>query len=221
MSTDAQPPRLHATPPPGQGGMGGYFFVRSRRDGAWRTGRLSPARYVTGGAVRVPGSGVVRVEPAVVLTVGRTIHGPGAGAVDVSGALTAIRSALVIRADPDGADEGIGGTSGPGVHAVAVSARSLAFGDVDPGLLGFTVHAAGTLRASGAVAAATGWIDAVAQLADRLATAGEDLPPGSALVVGSLTATLPVTEQTTVTATFARIGALTVHLNPETSGAIA
>jgi hypothetical protein len=107
------------------------------------------------------------VEPAVVLTVGRTIHGPGAGAADVPGALTAIRSALVIRADPDGAGEGIGGTSGPGAHAVAVSARSLAFGDVDPGLLGFTVHAAGALRASGAVAAATGWIDAVAQLICR------------------------------------------------------
>ncbi|MHA4855081.1 hypothetical protein L1080_037095 [Rhodococcus sp. MSC1_016] len=219
LATAYEIQRLRLAPQPDSGGgtgVGGHLVVRSCGDGEWVTGRLNPGRLVASGAVPVPAAGTVTVEPAVALVVGRTLRGPHTGAADVQGVLTQVRGALVVRVDRYGSDSVIDEVSDNlGAHAVAVSARSVALGDLDLGVLGYTVHAAGALQATGAVASAAGWVNATISLLDRLAASGEELRPGSVLVVGSLAPALPVAAAVTVTATFARIGALTAHLSPE------
>lgn len=155
-----------------------------------------------------------RVEPEIVLRLGANLHGPGATVQDVFAATTAVCAGLEII---DSRYQDFRFTL-PDVVADNASASRFVLGptarpaDVDLSLLGCVLEVDGDLVASAAGAAVLGHpAEAVALLANSLAENDQYLRAGWTVLAGALTDAVPVNVGTVITATFGRLGSVTLR----------
>lgn len=154
-----------------------------------------------------------RVEPEIAFVLGEPLEGPGVTIADVLAATRYVCPALDVI---DSRYEGFRFTH---LDAVADNASSAAFalGDdlveppADLSLTGCVLEVDGRVVESAAGAAVVGHpAAAVAFMADRLVESGRRLEAGWVVLSGGLTAPVPLTPGSTVTATFSGLGSVTL-----------
>lgn len=156
-----------------------------------------------------------RVEPEIVLVMGRRLSGPGVSAADVLEAISWVGCGLEII-DSRYADFSF---TAPDVVADNTSEARVVLGPklvrpdgLDLGLIGLLLEVNGDLVATATGAATMGHpAEAVAMLANFLGARGEAIEPGWTIFTGGLTAAVPLEPGTHVTATFGHLGAVTVR----------
>lgn len=175
---------------------------------------------VTSGMVRRSGTRLSlkemihpRVEPEIAFVLGEPLEGPGVTVADVLAATRYVCPALDVI---DSRYEGFRFTH---LDAVADNASSAAFalGDDlvaptgDLALAGCVLEVDGRVVESAAGAAVMGHpAAAVAFMADRLVEVGRRLEAGWVVLSGGLTAPVPLTPGSTVTATLSGLGSVTL-----------
>lgn len=178
----------------------------------WLTDRMSLA---IGEPFEVATLGQPRAEPEIALTMEHDIRGPDATAADVLRAVGSVHAAIEILDSrylgykftlPDViADNTSGGrfVIGPPVLLSAVP---------DMGLIGCVFEQDGTIRATAAGAATMGHpARATAWLVRELASTGRGLSAGDTVLTGGLTAVAPLSQGSTVTAAFDRLGSVRIE----------
>lgn len=156
-----------------------------------------------------------RVEPEVVLVMGKRLAGPGVSAADVIDATAWVGCGLEII-DSRYADFSF---TAPDVVADNTSEAKVVLGPklvrpdgLDLGLIGLLLEVDGELVATATGAATMGHpAEAVAMLANFLGTRGEAIEAGWTIFTGGLTAAVALQPGTHITATFGHLGAVTVR----------
>jgi 2-oxo-3-hexenedioate decarboxylase len=156
-----------------------------------------------------------RAEPEIVFFLGTELRGPGVSSLDVLMATRAVCCGLEII-DSRYADFSF---SAADVVADNTSAarfvlgpKIVAPGGLDLSLIGVTLAVNGELVATAAGGATMGHpAEAVAMLVNWLGERNASLPAGSMVFSGALTAAVPLTSGTVVTASFGRLGPVTVR----------
>lgn len=158
--------------------------------------------------------GQPRAEPEIAFLLGRPLAGPAVTAVHVLAATDAVFGAIEVL---DSRYAGYRFTLPDVVADNASSGRFLLGGtivapdSVDLGGIGCVFEKNGELVATAAGAAVLGHpARAVAWLVRRLAAEGRGLEAGQIVLSGGLTAALPVAAGDVVTATFGRLGTVTL-----------
>ncbi|MGB8408146.1 MAG: 2-keto-4-pentenoate hydratase [Mycobacterium sp.] len=163
-----------------------------------------------------------KVEPEIAFVLDQDLTGPGVTVVDALQAVGYVLPALEIIDSrirdwritlPDTiADNASAGGVVLGSTPVALTALDLR-------LTGCVLNADGQVAFTGAGAAVLGSpINALVWLANTLGALGVTLEAGSVVLPGSLTAALPVTQGSTITASFTEIGSVTACFAPTTEG---
>lgn len=157
-----------------------------------------------------------RVEPEIAFVLGADLRGPGVTVADVLAATAALLPALEV------VDSRIRDWQIRLADTIADNASSSRFvlgrgrvppGDVDLRLLGMVFQVDGQVVATAAGAAVLGHpAQAVAWLANTLASFGQSLRAGQVVLPGSLVAAVDVQPGMTVTAEFDRLGPVTLHV---------
>jgi 2-oxo-3-hexenedioate decarboxylase len=154
-----------------------------------------------------------RVEPEIAFILAEPVSGPDATAADVLSATAYVCAAL------DVIDSRYDGFSFTHLDAIADNASSAGFAlgpDLvrpvrDLAAVGCLLEVDGVVVDSAAGAAVMGHpAAAVAHMANALAARGQRLEAGWVVLSGGLTAPIPLTPGTTVTATIAGIGSVTI-----------
>jgi 2-oxo-3-hexenedioate decarboxylase len=156
-----------------------------------------------------------RVEPEIVFVMAEELRGPGITGADVIAAACGVCCGLEVI-DSRYADFSF---TAADVIADNTSAARIVMGpvlvpadEVDLALVGLLLEVDGDLVATAAGAATMGHpADAVAMLANWLATQGEALEAGWTVFSGGLTAAVPLSAGSSVTATFGHLGSVTVR----------
>ena len=156
-----------------------------------------------------------RVEPEIVFRLGRALCGPGVHAADVIAATESVCCGLEVI---DSRYRDFSFTAAD-VVADNTSAARVVLGPrmVDPArldlrLLGLVLESDGAFVASATGAETVGHpAEAVAMLANWLGERSQALEAGSLIFSGGLTAAAPLPAGTSVTATFAHLGSVTVR----------
>lgn len=155
-----------------------------------------------------------RVEPEIVLLIGERLTGPNVTRDDVINATESVMCGLEIidsrYADFSftAADVIADNTS---AAKVVTSTHTENANDLDLALIGLTLEVDGELVATAAGAATMGHpADAVAVLANWLFERGQSIDAGWLIYSGGLTAAVPLTAGSTITATFASLGSVSV-----------
>jgi 2-oxo-3-hexenedioate decarboxylase len=178
-------------------------------------------RLLSGGLQRAEDPVVVdelihpRVEPEIVFVMREGLRGPGVTAAEVLGATRAVCCGLEII-DSRYADFSF---TAADVVADNTSAARVVLGPtmvppegLDLALVGLLLEVDGSTVATAAGAATMGHpAEAVAMLANWLGARGQAILPGWIVFSGGLTAAVPLTAGTAVTATFGHLGSVSVR----------
>lgn len=156
-----------------------------------------------------------RVEPEIVLVMGEELRGPGITAADVISATRAVACGIEVI-DSRYADFSF---TAADVIADNTSEARIVLGPkmvspdgLDLGLIGLLLEANGEQVATASGAASMGHpAEATAMLANFLGARGMSIEPGWTIFTGGLTAAVPLTPGTHVTATFGHLGSVTVR----------
>lgn len=154
-----------------------------------------------------------RVEPEIAFVLGSPLRGPGVTAADVLAATAFVLPALEVI-DSRIADwrirlaDTVADNASSGGFVLGTTATSLA--GLDTSLVGALMRVDGRIATTGVGAAVLGSpVTAVAWLANTLGARGTGLGAGHVVLSGSLTAAVPVTAGSAVTAVFDRLGSVT------------
>ncbi|WP_375386040.1 2-keto-4-pentenoate hydratase [uncultured Microbacterium sp.] len=153
-----------------------------------------------------------RIEPEISFVLGSALAGPGLTIVDVINAVDyAIASVEII--DSRIADwkitlaDTIADNASSG--ALVLGTTPLRIDATDLGLIGCVLSRNGEVVATGAGAAVLGHpLNSLLFLANSLGSLGRDLPAGSVVMAGALTAAVPIAPGDRFTATFAHLGSV-------------
>lgn len=156
-----------------------------------------------------------RVEPEIVFHLGRDLRGPGVSSAEVLLATSGVSCGLEVI-DSRYADFSF---TAADVIADNTSAARVVLGPkvvpvagLDLALIGLTLEVNGDLVATAAGAATMGHpAEAVAMLANWLGAQGKSLHAGWMIFSGGLTAAVPLTAGSVVTASFGHLGAVSVR----------
>jgi len=155
-----------------------------------------------------------RVEPEVAFVLGRPLSGPGLTAADAIAAVEFVLPALEII-DSRIADwkitlpDTVADNASSG--AVVLGTRPARLDGLDLALVGCLLHVNGELTATGAGGAVLGSpVNALVWLANTLSENGVTLEAGHVVMPGAVTASVPVSAGTAVTARFGGIGSVSV-----------
>jgi 2-keto-4-pentenoate hydratase len=155
-----------------------------------------------------------RAEPEIAFVLSRPLRGPGVTVADALAAVDFVLPALEII-DSRIADwqitlpDTIADNASSG--AVVLGARPVRPDVLDLSLTGCLLHRNGRLEGTGAGGAVLGSpVNALAWLANTVAPLGISLEPGHVVLPGSVCAAIPFGPGDTVSATFDRIGAVSV-----------
>lgn len=156
-----------------------------------------------------------RVEPEIVLVMGEELRGPGITAADVISATRAVACGLEIidsrYADFSftAADVIADNTS---EARIVLGPKLVAPDGLDLGLLGLLLEADGIQVATATGAASMGHpAEATAMLANFLGERGQAIEAGWTIFTGGLTAAVPLTPGTHITASYAHLGSVSVR----------
>ena len=165
--------------------------------------------------IPVPGFLQPRVEPEMAFVLRSPLCGPGVTAADAVAAVDFVLPALEII-DSRITDWKIGLLDTVADNAssggVVLGSTPAPLSAVDLRLCGCTLHVGGELVATGAGGAVLGSpLTALVWLANTVGSRGIVLEAGHVVLPGSCTASVPVAEGCTVTATFAGLGSVTAR----------
>jgi 2-oxo-3-hexenedioate decarboxylase len=156
-----------------------------------------------------------RVEPEIVFVMGRRLAGPGVTPADVIAATEYVACGLEII---DSRYSDFSFTAADVIADNTSEARfvlgptALSPVGIDLGLIGLLLEVDGEQVATAAGAATMGHpAEAVAMLANWLGNRGEALEAGWTVLSGGLTAAVPLTPGSCVSATFGRLGTVSVR----------
>lgn len=174
-------------------------------------GWLTDAMWLTDGIAPAEGFIHPKVEPEIALVLGKPLEAP----VTVDDVRTATQSVAACLEVVDSRFEHFRFAPLDNI-ADNSSAGGLVLGDpvpleeIDLRLVGVIVEADGSLVGTAAGAAAHG--DPAAAVAWMVNHCGQPLPAGSTVISGGLTAPVDLVPDTSVTATFDRLGSVTVRM---------
>ena len=160
-----------------------------------------------------------RAEPEMAFVLARPLRGPGVTVAEAIGAVAFVLPALelidsrirdwkIALADTIADNASSGG--------VVLGSNPVPLFGVDLRLAGCTLHKNGELAGTGAGGAVLGSpLTALAWLANTLGARGAVLEAGQVILPGSVTASIPVAADDSVTATFAGLGSVTARFAKE------
>ncbi len=156
-----------------------------------------------------------RVEPEIAFVLAKELRGPGVTRAEVMAATAYVSPSIeVIDSRIIGWEIGLTDTiadNASGARILLGEAKSAA-GSCDLRLVGMVLEKNGAVAETGAGAATLGHpADAVAWLANKLAEFGKGLAAGNLVMPGALCRAIDVARGDVVTATFDRLGSVTIR----------
>jgi 2-oxo-3-hexenedioate decarboxylase len=164
----------------------------------------------------IAGRAEARLVPHLVFRLRTELEGRGVTATDVLAAAATVTGGLAVlagdrpRGPGDGRAEMV--ADNLGLRRFVVGSTWAELRPLDLALLGCLVELDGEAVAGAAGAALGGHpAQGVAELANHLGLRGQPLPAGSIVAVGNLTEPVPLAAGSSVTATFAHLGSITLR----------